>query len=98
MTVSLPLPSIRLHSVVRICPPTSVHASPIAAPISFFLSACRSRNFHGPSSSGTFTPSTMIFSIFSFFLPPWALTTWRAILRHTLPISRSRLRTPASRE
>ena len=56
VTVSLPLPSIRVHSVVRIWPPTSVHASPVAAPISFFFSVVRSRNFHGPSRSGTLAP------------------------------------------
>ena len=48
VTVSLPLPSIRVASVVRIWPPTSVQARPVAAPTAFFLLASRSRYFNGP--------------------------------------------------
>src|ERR1700686_3470937 len=54
VTVSLPLPSIRMASVVRIWPPTSVQAKPTAAPISFFLSAWRSRNLAGPRRPANF--------------------------------------------
>ena len=38
-----------MHSVVRIWPPTSVHARPVVAPISFFLSVVMSRKRTGPA-------------------------------------------------
>ena len=85
-------------SVVRIWPPTSVQASPRSRPLRSSCRRSRSRNFYGPSRSGSF--SALITDLAAVFLslPLWLqLTTWRAILRQTLPISRSRLRTPASR-
>ena len=53
--VSLPLPSTIATSVLRIEPPTSVHASPVTRPTSLFSLASVSRNLVTPRNSLTFS-------------------------------------------
>src|SRR4029453_7816715 len=89
--VSLPEPGIAVASMKRTSPPTGVHASPVATPGSFVRRRCSAQYLRGPSSSRARFPA--IFALPST-LPSRAS---RATFRHTVPIWRSRLRTPASR-
>ena len=91
--ISLPSPAYAVASTKSTSPPTGVHASPVATP------ACRVRRLVSemkggrPSSSRTRGSEIVVRG----GLPLDDSAAWRAILRHTVPISRSRLRTPASR-
>ena len=91
VSVRWPRPGMSVASVTRISPPTSVHANPVATPISSFSSAMLGRNRGTPRYSVTF----------SGVMPSWkalpCTTTLRATLRQIEFSSRSRLRTPASR-
>ncbi len=91
VSVRWPRPGIRVASVTRISPPTSVHANPVATPISSFSSAILGRNRGTPRYSVTL--SGVMLSVVAF---P-STTTLRATLRQIEFNSRSRLRTPASR-
>ena len=91
MSVSLPDPAMAVASTNSTSPPTGVQASPVATPGSRVRRLTSVKKRWRPSSSRTFgsVTDTRPFSVSS--------ATWRATLRQTLPISRSRLRTPASR-
>src|SRR6185369_10297524 len=85
-----------LTSVASICstsPPISVHASPVASPISLCAAMPCCLNLIGPSISRTRSASTTA----AAFSSACSETNLRASLRQHEPISRSRLRTPASR-
>ena len=56
VSVRCPLPGISVASVTRISPPTSVHARPVATPISFVSSASVGRNRGTPRYSVTLAP------------------------------------------
>ena len=85
------LPGIAVASTNSTSPPTGVHASPVATPGSRVRRLTSGWKRGRPSSSRT--RGAVTDSFFSS-LPS---ATWRATLRQTEPISRSRLRTPASR-
>ena len=91
VSVRWPLPGISVASVTRISPPTSVHASPVATPISFDSSMSVGRK------RGTPRYSVTLAALISSLKDLPSTTTLRAILRQMDEISRSRLRTPASR-
>src|SRR6266536_1254216 len=55
VSVSLPLPSTTVASVLRIEPPTSVQARPVTRPTSLFSWATVSRNLITPRKSFTFS-------------------------------------------
>ena len=89
--VSFPLPGITVASIVSSSPPSSVQASPVATPIWSCCSAVPYRNCGGPRYFWTcFSDTVQVLPS----RPP--VRTSRAILRKTLAISRSRVRTPAS--
>ena len=88
--MSLPAPGMRAASMNRISPPTGVHASPVATPGTPARIATSASNFRGPRIGARSSEP-----IFTCCVLPSAMRT--ATLRNTLPISRSRLRTPASR-
>ena len=89
--ISLPLPGMRAASMNRMSPPTGVHARPVATPGMPLRIATSASNLRAPRigvqivgadrRAARRVPSAM------------RTATWR----NTLPISRSRLRTPASR-
>ena len=88
--MSRPLPSTRLASMKRMSPPTGVQASPVATPGTDRRMATSPSKRRGPrtgarSSTSRWTAAAV----------PSA--TCIATRRKTLPISRSRFRTPASR-
>jgi hypothetical protein len=87
----LPLPRISVVSMCSTSPPDSVQASPVVRPISAFSPFLFSRNFALPRNPGRLSAVTVTGGSTSF--PRMR----RAIFRHTDAISRSRLRTPASR-
>ena len=93
MTVSPPLPGIAVASMKRMSPPTGVQARPVATPGSLVRRLTSATMRGRPSSSCTF----FTWMVKRLREPLAASATSRAILRHTVPISRSRLRTPASR-
>ncbi len=93
MITSLPLPGTTVTSHSRIVPPYVVYARPFVRPISSVSPALFERYFGTPRYCGTFFAATRYF--FSLLASP-SLSTWRATLRHTLPISRSSERTPDS--
>src|SRR5215212_3782988 len=80
-------------SICSTSPPISVQASPVARPTSLFAAIPCCRNLIGPSISRTRSASTMTLA----FSSGCSATNLRASLRQHDPISRSRLRTPASR-
>ena len=87
-----PPPRVRLHSMKRISPPTGVHARAMATPGMPMRWAVSLTNLSGPRSVRTMAAVIRV-------APPFAVpaaTRW-AILRHTAPMARSRLRSPASR-
>src|SRR6202521_5998299 len=89
--VSEPVPAIREASMNSTSPPAGVHARPMATPGSFVRSSISSsRNLGAPSIC---TTTSGVISI-DVSLPS---ARRRATLRQSDPISRSRLRTPASR-
>jgi hypothetical protein len=92
--VSLPLPGYAVASTKSTSPPTGVQARPVATPASRVRRLASLRNRGRPSSS-----RTRASEIDAFFgrAPFEDSATCRATLRQTVPISRSRLRTPASR-
>src|SRR5207302_947995 len=73
-------------------PPTAVNASPVATPGSDVRLRTSPENRRGPSQLRARRSS--IRSVFAFVFPS---ATWRAALRSTAAICRSRLLTPASR-
>ena len=89
--ISLPLPGMRAASMNRMSPPTGVQASPVATPGMPLRIATSASNLRGAEDrvqvvgadrrAAARVPSAM------------RTATWR----NTVPISRSRLRTPASR-
>ena len=83
------LPSMRVTSTATTSPPTSVTTRPVAAPTWSSGSSSPYSKRAGPSSSVSLRVVTLVRVV-----RPSA--TVRAILRMTLAISRSRLRTPAS--
>ncbi len=85
------MPLSRLVSVMRISPPASVHARPVAMPTSEVSPLRRLRKRVLPRNSLRFSGVTLT-GVSAFF---WTIR--RATLRQTPPISRSRFRTPASR-
>ena len=87
--MSLPLPETRVASMKRMSPPTGVQASPVATPGTLVRIATSFSNGAGPS---TLARSSLPMRIEP--LSPSAMRT--AAWRKALPISRSRLRTPAS--
>ena len=88
--ISLPWPGTRVASMNRMSPPTGVQASPVETPGTLVRMATSLSNLRWPR-IGTNSPTSMrILSVV-----PSARRT--AALRRTLPISRSRFRTPASR-
>jgi hypothetical protein len=91
VSVSRPRPGMSVASVTRISPPTSVQARPVAMPTSFFSSATDGRN------RGTPRYSVTLAAVISSLKVLPSTTTFRATLRQMEEISRSRLRTPASR-
>ena len=91
MTVSLPLPGMAVASTNRTSPPAGVHARPVATPGSRVRRRASGTNRGRPSSSRTRGAVTVTLRV---NVPS---ATLRATLRHAEPISRSRLRTPASR-
>src|SRR6266581_2462173 len=93
VSVTAPRPLTSVASICSTSPPISVQARPVASPISLSAATPCCRNLIGPSISRT--RSAPIVS-----LKPSATlsaTNFRASLRQHEPISRSRLRTPASR-
>ena len=84
------MPGILVASTNRISPPTAVQATPVAMPIWSFLRSWSLKTFGGPRSRST---DWAVITV-GVFLPS---ATLRATLRQTEAISRSRLRTPASR-
>ena len=89
--VSLPLPGMAVASTNSTSPPTGVHARPVATPGSDVRRLLSGWKRARPSSSRTFGAVT---ETFLAWVPS---ATVSATLRQTEPISRSRLRTPASR-
>ncbi len=89
--ISLPVPGMRVASMNRMSPPTGVHASPVATPGTPVRIATSASNLRGPRIAGEIVGTDAHRAARS----PSAMRT--ATLRNTLPISRSRLRTPASR-
>ncbi len=88
--ISLPPPGMRVASMNRMSPPTGVQARPVATPGTLVRMAISFSKRTGPrivSSSAT--------PICFLAVAPSANST--ATERSTRPISRSRLRTPASR-
>ena len=88
--MSLPLPGMRVASTNRMSPPTGVQARPVATPGTLvrMATSCSKRGAprmaaRSPSPIGTLSTAASAMR----------MATWR----HTAPISRSRLRTPASR-
>ncbi|MBP2684847.1 MAG: hypothetical protein H6Q79_2886 [Deltaproteobacteria bacterium] len=88
--VTFPFPSTRDTSTKRMSPPVGVQARPVATPTSSFSPSVSGRfrgapryfaRRFGVMTNGPFSPSAI----------------FRATFRHTWPISRSRLRSPASR-
>jgi hypothetical protein len=88
---SRPLPGNEVASTNSTSPPTGVHASPVATPGSSVRRPTSERKRRLPSSSMTCFGRIVRFRL----RVPSAYS--RATLRATDPISRSRLRTPASR-
>ena len=96
--VVLPLPGSATASIVSRSPPTSVHARPVTWPTWFFFSAMPYVKRRTPRYLSRFfeLTSTGLFALRalpSVSLSSSAFTT----LRQILLMSRSRLRTPASR-
>ena len=91
MIVSLPLPGMAEASTKSTSPPTGVHASPVATPGSAVRRRTSGWKRGRPSSSRT---RGAVIDILRSSVPS---ATSSATLRHAAPISRSRLRTPASR-
>jgi len=91
VSVSLPLPGTTVTSAVRRSPPNIVTARPFASPISSSFSRRASRYRSVPSQCGSFSVVT---SKLWGWRPPASHSF--AIFRHTVAISRSRFRTPAS--
>ncbi len=91
MIVSLPEPGIDVASMNRTSPPTGVQARPVATPGLFVRRRASLKTSRRPSSSRARLAETVTF----FFRRPSARS--RASLRQTVPIWRSRPRTPASR-
>ena len=89
--VSLPLPGIALASTNSTSPPTGVHASPVATPASAVRRRTSGWKRGRPSSSRTRGAVT------DSLRSSVPIATSSATLRQAEPISRSRLRTPASR-
>jgi len=89
---SLPVPGIAVASTNRTSPPVGVQARPVATPGTRVLRRLSAKNFCRPSSALAFLPETLTF----FPLPSFSAKS-RATFRQTVPISRSRFRTPASR-
>ena len=89
--ISWPEPGIAVASTNRTSPPAGVQASPVATPGWLVRRRVSEKNRRLPSSSRA-RFSEIVTRRVSF---PSAAC--RAILRQTVPISRSRLRTPASR-
>ena len=91
MIVSLPVPGIAVASMNSTSPPTGVQARPVATPGRLVRRRASEKRLRRPSSSRTRFAETDERPEG----PPSAIT--RASLRQTVPICRSRLRTPASR-
>jgi hypothetical protein len=91
VSVSLPLPGTIVTSVVSRSPPNIVTASPLPSPISSCFSRRASRYFSMPSHAGSLSGVTSN-EVISRLAARYSF----AIFRHTVAISRSRLRTPAS--
>ena len=90
-TSSLPSPSIEVASTKRTSPPVPVTARPVATPGTAVRSAASWKNFWRPSASRTTSTST------STGASTWSAAIRVAVLRSTVPSSRSSCRTPASR-
>ena len=88
--MSLPLPGMRAASMKRMSPPNGVQARPVATPGDGARSAISASKRFGPRIETTSSAPITLFS-----MRPSA--TRAAVWRMRLPISRSRLRTPASR-
>ena len=87
---SRPPPGVRVASMNRMSPPTGVQARPVATPGTLERMATSFSKRTGPRiSSISSTPMR--------FLPVAPSANSTATCRSTRPISRSRLRTPASR-
>ncbi len=93
MIVSFPEPGIAVASMKSTSPPTGVHARPVATPGRLVRRRASEKTRRRPSSSRT--SFAEIVRRFVAFTRPSAIS--RASLRQTVPIWRSRLRTPASR-
>ena len=89
--LTLPLPGSITDSMVRISPPTSVQARPVTTPTMSSASVSPKRNFRTPANFSRFFRRDR--------RPSWSclVTISFTALRARLAISRSRLRTPASR-
>ena len=94
MIVSLPAPGIAVASMNSTSPPTGVQASPVATPGTLVRRLASEKKRARPSSSRAFASPTLVLRTRPL---PDCSATWRATLRQIVPISRSRLRTPASR-
>ena len=91
VTVILPAPSsMTCTSMGRVSPPTLVQARPLAMPTALSRLRNSGLTIRGPSSSSSMDSVTETFSV-----SPDAI--FRAHLRRTLLMVRSRVRTPASR-
>ena len=93
VTVRRPLPGMAVASMKRMSPPTGVQARPVATPGSLVRRLTSAVIRGRPRRSCT----RLTLTVKRLRRPFVASTTSRASLRQTLPISRSRLRTPASR-
>ena len=93
VSVTAPRPLVNVASICKTSPPTSVQANPVARPTSLSAATPCWRNLIGPSISCTRSAPITSWKSAATASP----TNLRAILRQHDPISRSRLRTPASR-
>ena len=91
MIVRLPEPGTAVASTKRTSPPTGVQASPVATPGSLVRRRVSEKNRRLPSSSRARLAEIRTLPL------AFPSATSRATLRQTVPISRSRFRTPASR-